>query len=102
MVQAEARHVARRSAQDIDCDCKDGMFPRASFADRRTFLFAAKSLAVAAPALAQTAKTPPGAIQFPVPDDPTKEQGRLVAADQPLQALSGHPQLHRTCPLFGG
>jgi len=81
MVQAEARHVARRSTQDIDCDCKDGMFPSASFADRRTFLFAAGSLAVAAPALAQTAKTPPGAIQFPVPDDPTKEQGRPVAAD---------------------
>jgi sulfane dehydrogenase subunit SoxC len=81
MVQAEARHVARRSAQDIDCDCKDGMFPSASFADRRTFLFAAGSLAVAAPAIAQTAKTPPGAIQFPVPDDPTKEQGRPVAAD---------------------
>jgi sulfane dehydrogenase subunit SoxC len=81
MVQAEARHVARRSAQDIDCDCKDGMFPSASFADRRTFLFAAGSLALAAPAIAQTAKTPPGAIQFPVPDDPTKEQGRPVAAD---------------------
>jgi sulfane dehydrogenase subunit SoxC len=82
MVQAEALHIARRSARDLDCDCKDGMFPRASFADRRTFLFAAGSLVVGgAPALAQTAKAPPGAIQFPVPDDPTKEQGRPVAAD---------------------
>jgi len=81
MVQAEARHIARRSSQDIDCDCKDGMFPRSGFADRRAFLFAAGSLAVGAPALAQTAKAPPGAIQFPVPDDPTKEQGRPVGAD---------------------
>ena len=82
MVQAEALHIARRSGRDFDCDCKDGMFPRASFADRRTFLFAAGSLAVGgAPALAQTTKAPPGAIQFPVPDDPTKEQGRPVAAD---------------------
>src|SRR5499427_6071107 len=81
MVQAEARHIARRSGQDVDCDCKDGMFPRSGFADRRAFLFAAGSLAVGAPALAQTAKAPPGAIQFPVPDDPTKEQGRAVGAD---------------------
>ena len=78
------KHFTWRDVQveDLDCDCKDGMFPRASFADRRTFLFAAGSLAVgAAPALAQTTKAPPGAIQFPVPDDPTKEQGRPVAAD---------------------
>jgi sulfane dehydrogenase subunit SoxC len=81
MVQAEARHTARRAAPEADCDCKDGMFPRARPADRRAFLFAAGSLAVAAPALAQTPKAPPGAIQFPVPDDPTKEQGRAVGAD---------------------
>ena len=62
------------------------MFPRSRGTDRRKFLFAAgSSLAgvVSAPAFAQTAghKAPPGAFHFDVPDDPTKEQGRAVAAD---------------------
>src|SRR5215467_1987575 len=48
MVQAETRHTARRAAPGIDCDCKDGMFPRARLGDRRAFLFAAGSLAVGA------------------------------------------------------
>ena len=29
MVQAEARHIASRKAEEQECDCKDGMFPRA-------------------------------------------------------------------------
>jgi sulfane dehydrogenase subunit SoxC len=85
MVMAEARHIARRT-EESECECKEGMFPRAQVTDRRKFLFAAgSSLAgvVSAPALAQTAdqKAPPGAFHFGVPDDPTKEQGRAVAAD---------------------
>lgn len=86
MVMAEARHIARREAEQDQCECKDGMFPRAQVTDRRKFLFAAgSSLAgvVSAPAFAQTdgQKAPPGAFHFDVPDDPTKEQGRAVAAD---------------------
>jgi sulfane dehydrogenase subunit SoxC len=86
MVMAEARHIARREAEQDQCECKDGMFPRAQVTDRRKFLFVAgSSLAgvVSAPAFAQTAgqKAPPGAFHFDVPDDPTKEQGRAVAAD---------------------
>jgi sulfane dehydrogenase subunit SoxC len=84
MIMAEARHIAERKAQAEECDCKDGMFPRAELTDRRKFLFAAGSLAgmASTTAFAQTpAKAPPGAVQFGVPEDPTKEQGRPVAAD---------------------
>jgi hypothetical protein len=70
MVMAEARHIARRT-EESECECKEGMFPRAQVTDRRKFLFAAgSSLAgvVSAPALAQTAdqKAPPGAFHFGV------------------------------------
>lgn len=86
MVMAEARQIARQEAEDGACECKEGMFPRAPLTDRRKFLFAAgSSLAgiVSAPAFAQAAgpEAPPGAVRFDVPDDPTKEQGRAVAAD---------------------
>ena len=85
MIATEARHIAQRKAQEQACKCKDGMFPGAGLTDRRTFLFASGSLAgvMNSPALAQPAgqKAPPGAIHFDVPADPTKEQGRAVAAD---------------------
>jgi sulfane dehydrogenase subunit SoxC len=85
MVLAEGLHIARRKAEDQDCDCKEGMFPQAVMADRRKFLFAAGSLAGVAgsSAFAQAAeqKAPPGAFHFGVPEDSTKEQGRAVAAD---------------------
>lgn len=86
MIVAEARHIARREAEKQECECKDGMFPRAAPANRRKFLFAAGSMAVSAPAMAQTAAppappAPPGAFRFHVPADPTKEQGRAVGAD---------------------
>src|SRR6478609_4138554 len=83
MIATEARHIAQRKAQEQACKCKDGMFPGASLTDRRTFLFASGSLAgvMSSPALAQGQKAPPGAIHFDVPADPTREQGRAVAAD---------------------
>ena len=83
MTMAEARHIAERKAQELECECKDGMFPRAAMTDRRKFLFAAGSARRRARLdVAQAAaKAPPGAVHFSVPDDPTKEQGRAVAAD---------------------
>jgi sulfane dehydrogenase subunit SoxC len=85
MIATEARHIAQGKAQEEACKCKDGMFPEAGLTDRRTFLFASGSLAgvMSSPALAQPAgqKAPPGAILFDVPADPTREQGRAVAAD---------------------
>jgi sulfane dehydrogenase subunit SoxC len=84
MIAAEKRHLAERAAEE-DCDCKEGMFPRGNLASRRGFLFAAGSLASTLGAVsiaqAQDKKAPAGAVHFDVPADPTKEQGRAVAAD---------------------
>ena len=86
MIAAEARHRSQRDDERENCDCKDGMFPARAPTNRRDFLFAAGSGAgaaaaalLAAPAAAQQA--PAGAKHFDVPPDPTKEQGRAVAAD---------------------
>jgi sulfane dehydrogenase subunit SoxC len=88
MIAAEARHLAQRRTQEKDCSCTEGMFPARAPTDRRSFLFAAGSTAGAAAAAvlagaAQAAdqKNPPGAQNFPVPADPTKEQGRPVGGD---------------------
>jgi sulfane dehydrogenase subunit SoxC len=85
MIAAEKRHLAQREIAGEDCDCKEGMFPRKGLASRRRFLFAAGSLASTLSAVslaqAQDKKAPPGAVHFDVPADPTKEQGRAVAAD---------------------
>ena len=45
MIAAEARHLAERRAQEEDCTCKVGMFPRDTAANRRSVLFAAGSTA---------------------------------------------------------
>jgi sulfane dehydrogenase subunit SoxC len=86
MVAAEQRHLAQRKAEEGECECRDGMFPSRAPTSRRAFLMAAGSrtgaaaaAAVGGAALAQEA--PPGAKHFDVPADPTKEQGRAVAAD---------------------
>ena len=83
MVLAEQRHIAQRI--EDECDCKEGMFPQRGLSSRRGFLFAAGSAVGALGAMrlahAEAAKAPPGAVHFDVPDDPTKEQGRAVAAD---------------------
>jgi len=85
MIAAEARYLSQRATEE-ECACKDGMFPSRTPANRRNFLFAAGSSAGAAAAtlLAGSAiaqQTPAGAKNFDVPADPTKEQGRAVAAD---------------------
>jgi len=85
MIAAEKRHLIQRELVDEDCECKEGMFPRKHLASRRRFLFAAGSLASTLSAVslaqAQDKKAPPGAVHFDVAADPTKEQGRAVAAD---------------------
>ena len=85
MVAAEGRQRSQRAIEQ-ECECKDGMFPSRARTSRRNFLFAAGSSAGAAtvallagPGAAQQA--PAGAKFFDVPADPTKEQGRAVAAD---------------------
>ena len=84
MVAAEARHLSQRTGEKENCNCKDGMFPRHTSASRRDFLFAAGSSTGAAVMLASSAtaqQAPAGAKYFDAPPDPTKEQGRAVAAD---------------------
>ena len=83
MIAVEARHLSKRKE---DCGCKEGMFPKRAPANRRDFLFTAGSSAGAAAAAmlsgsAVAQQAPPGAVRFDVPADPTKEQGRAVAAD---------------------
>jgi sulfane dehydrogenase subunit SoxC len=65
-----------------DCECKEGMFPEPS---RRQLLRGAAAFAGVGSAtlLAQHARAaaPPGAVEYEVPDDPTKVQGRLTGDD---------------------
>jgi sulfane dehydrogenase subunit SoxC len=86
MIAAEARHLSQRATEEEECECKDGMFPSRAPTNRRNFLFAAGSSAGAAAAAllagsAAAQQAPAGAKFFDVPADPTKEQGRAVAAD---------------------
>jgi sulfane dehydrogenase subunit SoxC len=74
---------ARKLAVLEECDCKEGMFALA--ATRRRILGGAGVIATVAttsvfPRNAQ-AKAPPGAVEYPVQADPTKEQGRVMGAD---------------------
>lgn len=84
MIAAEARQISQGHERE-ECECKEGMFPARAPASRRNFLFAAGSSAAAAAAFvagsAAAQQAPPGAKYFDVPPDPTKEQGRPVAAD---------------------
>jgi sulfane dehydrogenase subunit SoxC len=71
------------SIKDDDCPCREGMFATRS-SNRRGFLFAAGSgaaLALSPSRSLAEGTAPAGAQLFDVPEDPTKEQGRAVAAD---------------------
>ena len=86
MVEAEERTLAARKAELEDCDCKEGMFPTAGRpASRRSFLAATAAMAggttLGLATRGAAADAPPGAFEFPVPDDPTKIQGRLTNDD---------------------
>ena len=64
-----------------DCSCKEGMFPRTT---RRRLLAGVGMAAAAGAVLAARgaeAAAPPGAVEYPVPEDPTKVPGRLTGAD---------------------
>jgi sulfane dehydrogenase subunit SoxC len=86
MQRAEERALARRKTELENCDCKEGMFPTGGRpTSRRRFLAGAATVAGGAAAgmvaRGAAAAAPPGAIEFPVPDDPTKVQGRLTNDD---------------------
>jgi sulfane dehydrogenase subunit SoxC len=77
--EAQAKALSARE----DCDCKEGMF---ALAGTRRQLFGGAGLAAAVGMTAMlpraaAAKAPPGAAEYPVPADPTKEQGRMMGID---------------------
>ncbi len=83
MIEAEERAIRQRNMEEKEelCECKDGMFPST---DRRSFLAGATAAAGAGAAalLGRSASAaPPGAMDYPVQADPTKEQGRLTHDD---------------------
>ncbi len=66
-------------ADDEDCDCKEGMFNGLT---RRGLLMGGVALGGSALAGGRArAEAPPGAIEYDVQPDPTKEQGRLILDD---------------------
>jgi sulfane dehydrogenase subunit SoxC len=73
---------ARELAAQEDCDCKEGMF---ALAPSRRQLFGGAGLVAAVGMTAMLpraeAKAPPGAVEYPVPADPTKEPGRVMGID---------------------
>jgi sulfane dehydrogenase subunit SoxC len=79
ITEAQARSLAARE----DCDCKEGMFALAATRRqmfRGTGLAAAVGMAAMLPGRA-AAKAPPGAVEYDVPADPTREQGRMTGVD---------------------
>ena len=84
MVAAEARHLSQRATEE-ECDCKDGMFPSRAPANRRIFYSRPDQRrrcgSCAARRISRRPAGAAGAKHFDVPADPTKEQGRAVAAD---------------------
>ena len=79
---AEERALMAKKQSLEECECREGMFPNPQ-PDRRGFLLGAAAAATGTAALsgAALAKAPPGAVEYPVPKDPTKEQGRLTNDD---------------------
>jgi sulfane dehydrogenase subunit SoxC len=77
--EAQAREIATRQ----ECECQDGMF---ALAPTRRGLLGSAGLVAAVGATAMLphptfAKAPPGAAEYQVPEDPTKEPGRLMGVD---------------------
>jgi hypothetical protein len=79
ITETQAREIAARQK----CDCQEGMFALAP--TRRGLLHGAGvAVAVSASAILPRttfAKAPPGAVEYQVPEDPTKEPGRLMGVD---------------------
>ncbi|MDH3282730.1 MAG: sulfite dehydrogenase [Gammaproteobacteria bacterium] len=82
MRAAEERALAARAQSSRDHDPEPDQSARRGFSTRRQFLFGAAALAGTGGMLPRLASAaPPGATNYPVPDDPTKVQGRLTNDD---------------------
>ena len=81
MRDVENRAILEKKAESDDCPCREGMFPDGG-TNRRTLLMGGAAAISGALLSGQAqAKTPPGAIQFDVARDPTKQQGRPTHDD---------------------
>ncbi len=76
LVALENRILHPRPAED--CACRQGMFPGLS---RRGMLLGGALLGGALAARPARAEAPPGAVEYPVQPDPTREQGRVILDD---------------------
>lgn len=76
LVALENRILHPRPTED--CACRQGMFPGLS---RRGMLLGGALLGGALVARPARAEAPPGAIEYPVQPDPTREQGRVILDD---------------------
>ncbi|REG33765.1 sulfane dehydrogenase subunit SoxC [Paracoccus versutus] len=76
LVALENRILHPRPTED--CACRQGMFPGLS---RRGMLLGGALLGGALVARPARAEAPPGAIEYPVQPDPTREQGRMILDD---------------------
>lgn len=76
LVALENRILHPRPAED--CACRQGMFPGLS---RRGMLLSGALLGGALVVRPARAEAPPGAIEYPVQPDPTREQGRVILDD---------------------
>jgi sulfane dehydrogenase subunit SoxC len=79
ITEAQAKNVAARE----ECACRDGMF---ALAATRRGLFAGSGLVAAAGVTAMLPRAaagaaPAGAVEYPVPEDSTKEPGRMMGID---------------------
>lgn len=79
VTEAKARELAEREA----CECRQGMF---ALAPSRRQMFGGASFVAAVGMTAMLpgagrAKAAPGAVEYDVPEDPTKEQGRMMGVD---------------------
>src|SRR5258706_5041177 len=79
-------HIGERISEEAAaevCECRQGMFALAA-TRRQLFggagLIAAVGMTGMLPRTA-AAKAPPGAVEYPVPADSTKEQGRMMGED---------------------
>ena len=78
LVEIERKMLAEQSG-DADCDCKEGMFNGLT---RRNILAGGLAFGGSAFAAGQAAAdAPPGAFEYHVQPDPTKEQGRTILED---------------------
>ncbi|WP_258869719.1 sulfite dehydrogenase [Paracoccus thiocyanatus] len=79
MLDAETQMLDQLAQDDADCECREGMFPGVS---RRGMLFGGAALGASLLSSGQAAaQAPPGAIEYPVQPDSTKEQGRVILDD---------------------